>query len=762
MSFISDLFDNFLIKPVSKRMLDIVKTDNVTSVLENPVKYAVPIGVNSQSIDMARRSGDSLAAMRTLRQLSINHETSRAAINARKRQIGMLNWEIIEIGKKGLYSEDQLMEFKKAFSHIGGERVRFKSVLDQLIEDTLVLDAFCFYKQKTVGGRLLRIIPIDGTTIKLRVDENTGLAPEPPEYAFEQWVRGMKVAEMTMEEMTYARMNPRSNTPYGLSPLETLILTIDGSLRAQLYNNNYLSDNNVPMGFLSVPPEWTPAQIKEYKEFFDAMIASSKDTAKIFPIPAGMNYQPTTKPKDFAFKEFFDYLDRKVAMLFDITPQELGLSLQQYKENATTQQEIGINKGLKPLMNFVQEIFTDLIQIDMGMDNLAFRFTGVESKYTLEDVKTYLPFGVISIDEVREDRGLPKLGIGNMLMQGSAGTLVSEIAKGSQMTVSGNALPNSTISGTNTPTTISGTMKMVKVSVEAELKAWKAKATNDFKKKGKVYRKFESSVIPENKYSEIKKALSDIENIEDISHIFNGEFEKVKKNPIDKSLKKDEVKKFTKEIKDTLLAQLKPFTDPKIIANITGAKKDDFSDIEDGVEANFDAFDGKIEEILKWSMKEGGLNALKNMGKPQAFTVTNEKFIEALGDRKTYIIDSVDKTTKEWLIKTIQRAKEMGLTNEDIANEISDSMEDISINRADTIVNTEVANAMQTTELAMYQEYGVEKKKWVLSEDIGDICGENASQGAILIDEEFESGDMAPPGHPNCRCYIQAVFKEEE
>jgi len=103
-------------------------------------------------------------------------------------------------------------------------------------------------------------------------------------------------------------------------------------MKAALYNLNYLSDNNIPQGFLQVPKVGLFQQIKEYKEFFDAMVSGSKATSKIYPIPSGTTYTATSKPNDFSFKDFFDYLDRKVCMLYDIQPQELGLNLKQYKK----------------------------------------------------------------------------------------------------------------------------------------------------------------------------------------------------------------------------------------------------------------------------------------------------------------------------------------------------------------------------------------------------------------------------------------------
>lgn len=741
MSFISTLAEKFLVQPIAKRMISELEKSQ-----KDPQAFQVPIGFNDMRGDANRRqTTGSSVTFQILRQLSVQHETTRAAINIRKRQINQLEWNIVDIDpEKGpSYSGEKIAEIKKQILHIGGPKVRFRSLLDKLIEDTLVIDALCFYKQRTRGGELLRIIPIDPTTIKLRVDQ-AGMTPLPPEAAFEQWIRGEFVTTMTTEELVYESMNPRTYSPYGLSPIEGMILTLDSSMRAMLYNLSYLSDNNIPQGFLSMPEKWTPNQIKEYKEYLDAMIAGPKDTAKVFPIPSGATYTPTTKPSDFAFKDFFDYLDRKVAMMFDLTPQELGLNLQQYKENAESQENIQMRKGLKPLAHFIEEIFTDVLQIDLGYVDLSFKFSGLETKFNYEDAKTLIPFGVVGIDEIRNDMGLKKLGVDPFIIAGNTITPVSQIG-------------NTTVSGMNNKKEIAED----KNALDQELKAWETKAVNDMKKKGKVYRDFTSSIISRFTYKEISSMLQKAGTVDDV----RAAFEKVKKkdlnvNPLDKAESSKKFKKFKEKMEQLLNLQVDPFTKVKNIEEVMNFSKIDTS-IQSGVDIYFKSIsDEEIITYMTWAADKGAEHAYSTLQIESAFK-PNDKFIESLKKREQYLINSVDETTKEWLVREITNGKENALTNEEVARNIRDNFPDISKSRADTIVRTEVAHALQQGELYVYKKEGIEYKRWVLSEDIDDVCGINAESGPIAVNKSFPSGDDAPPAHPNCRCFIQAAFKED-
>ena len=548
----------------------------------------------------------------------------------------------------------------------------------------MVLDACVFYKQRTRNGKLLRIIPVDATTIKLRVGE-AGERPLPPEIAFEQWIRGEKIADLTTQDLTYEMMNPRTNTPYGLSPIESLVLTLDASMRSMLYNLSYLSDNSVPQGFLTVPEGWNVNQIKEYTEYLHALISGPKAQAKIYPIPSGATYQATSKPADFAFKDFFDYLDKRVCMIFDLAPQELGLATQQYKENAEGQEKIQVRKGIKPLANFLQEVFTDIIHEEFGYPQFAFKFTGLDFRFSMDEAKSLIPLGVIGIDEVRNDMGLKKLGVEPFVMAGNSVTPVKMIGKQPQ--------------NPQNPTS----------------------------------QEEQTQPTQKRKLEKLSRNLG-LEAVE----------------------KKSKFKSFYQATKDALEKQIQPYAKESVIESISEVKKVDVNEqalSDELITLDIEGF----EDYLKWSAEQGGQLAYKSLNIDGTFKLTNPRFQEMLGDRENYLIKSVDDTTKDWLINQITVGKTEKLTNAEIAQKIKDEVEEISSSRANTIVNTEVANAMQVAELDTYQEQGIEKKVWILSEDINDDCGVNADAGEIPISDSFPSGDDAPPLHPNCRCFIQAV-----
>ena len=734
MGFLSNLRDRFITQPVADKVLKAVQPPQ-TSVGDVPNIFAVPLGFNNAMSNFNKRMVNSVDFV-TLRTLSVRHETTRAAINARKRQITQLGFDVVnvdeDIDPDKTKKERQIA--RRAIINIGGPGIRFRELLDKLIEDLLVLDTACFYKQRTRGGKLIRIIPIDGATIKLRL----GLAgdrPMPPDFAFEQWIRGKKVAEMTTDELTYEQMNPRTDSPYGLSPIESLILSLDASMRAMLYNLNYLSDSNVPQGFLQMPAGWSVQQIKEYKEWFDAMVSNSKAQVKVYPIPNGTTYQATSRPSDFSFADFFDYLDRKVCMMFDIMPQELGLTVKQYKENAEGQERIAIRKGVKPMANFLQEIFSDILQDDLGFPEFQIKFTGMAGRFTTDEVKQNVPLGILGIDEVRQDLGLSKLGIENIIISGNTVTPVSQIVQ--QTTISGMDNGDSEEDEPTDMPSAEASEHDQAAQTPPLIPSSEQETMPDQRNTASI--KVEKAMTPPPRQNKVLKEIYGHANY----------------------------RKFYRAAKKSLKSQLQPFTKGSTIGKILDATKADMpagmSDALDDFIVGFNV--PKLDAYLKWAANQGGQHVYDELGKTSSlvgglFSISRPQFVKLLGDRKNYIIDSVNDTSKQYIADAIQQGLGVGLSQSEIADQIEEGIDEITSSRADMIVRTELANAVATSELAAYKDQGVMYKYWVTAGDSPcDDCQANEDEGVIPMDDEFDNGNV--PAHPNCECYVQGTNESE-
>lgn len=142
------------------------------------------------------------------------------------------------------------------------------------------------------------------------------------------------------------------------------------------------------------------------------------------------------------------------------------------------------------------------------------------------------------------------------------------------------------------------------------------------------------------------------------------------------------------------------------------------------------------------------------------FELKNKFYLSKLKDQANYLLNrsSIDDTTKQQMINLIQDAKIIdNATVDEMGSMLSSQFEEISERRGFVIANTETNQAMSTADVAFMRENDVPTKVWVAAGgNTCVICNDNASQGAIGTNEEFDSGDDAPPAHPNCECYIEA------
>lgn len=126
------------------------------------------------------------------------------------------------------------------------------------------------------------------------------------------------------------------------------------------------------------------------------------------------------------------------------------------------------------------------------------------------------------------------------------------------------------------------------------------------------------------------------------------------------------------------------------------------------------------------------------------------------------ILDRTAKTAKLLQDTTLNRigtkladALAKGLTVKEAAKTITAILKDSQ--RALVIAQTEMGRAMMAEQNDTYADNGVTETEW-LALDPCEICSENEAASPNPIGEEYPSGDLFPPAHPNCYCDLVPVI----
>ena len=153
-------------------------------------------------------------------------------------------------------------------------RHSFAAWLRMLLEDMLVIDAACLYPRFDRGGKLYSLDVIDGATITPLIGED-GRSPEPPDPAYQQILHGVPAADFTHDELLYLPRNVRAHKLYGFSPVEQIALTINIALRRDAATLDYYRAGSVPDAFATLPKDWTVDQIRQFQDYFDALMCGN-------------------------------------------------------------------------------------------------------------------------------------------------------------------------------------------------------------------------------------------------------------------------------------------------------------------------------------------------------------------------------------------------------------------------------------------------------------------------------------------------------
>jgi phage portal protein BeeE len=348
---------------------------------------------------------------RVYRHWAKTSEWVRGAVNIRKTQVSSAEWDIVPFDQRQRYSKRLAADIKSMMTTPNPANDSFRTFIEPVVEDLLTLDAGCVEKERTLGGDLVHLWPVNAEYV--RVDAMWEGNPNTARYLW--YPNGFKATERWInDDFIYMMANPRTDTPVGLPPLETLRNAVEAELSAHEYNVRQVA-NAAPDGIINLGEGFSEAQVNRFREFFESEVAGrgplgfiggSKD-------PGFIKFRDSNR--DQQFLEWQIYLVRKIAVVFGLTPQDLGVTFDVNRSTSEIQLQVSEDRGLRPLMSLMQEYLTEEVVWDRTFggpaNNLAFRFTALNLKESTAKAAIYekalagVPWRFINearIDEGRE------------------------------------------------------------------------------------------------------------------------------------------------------------------------------------------------------------------------------------------------------------------------------------------------------------------------------------------------------------------------
>jgi len=340
-------------------------------------------------------------------------------------------------------------------------RDNFDTFLRKLTRDSLTYDQANFeitprrngmpYEFGAVDASTIRLIPdkkelIDQfnneraaqyalQTMKdtIKVAENSGKVFKPRHPKYVQVINGIIKHDYDEWEMAFGVRNPRTDVMsygYGFSEIEMLVTIITAHMNAETYNRKFFTQGTNAKGILHFEGQVPRDQLQEFRHQFHMQAAGIANSFKT-PIIATaketklqwMDFQKSNREMEFG--RWLEYCIKVVCSVYQIDPIEIGFDISRMGSGASQGGGYGMgasagdptskisssqDKGLKPLLRFLQSLINDYIVYRLDAD-FEFEFVGLNADSDSEaldkigkEVKTFK-----TINEVRAEQDRPAL-----------------------------------------------------------------------------------------------------------------------------------------------------------------------------------------------------------------------------------------------------------------------------------------------------------------------------------------------------------------
>jgi hypothetical protein len=310
-----------------------------------------------------------------LRRIADNYDILRACINHLKREVSAVPAQIKPRVKSSKVSDTAIEEAAALFMITGpiGGRNRGRRLFErELIEDAIVVGNCCVFLDKTLAGKPKSVETIDAGTIRPVIDA-WGF-PEDDSKAYQQWIQGLCVCEISADQMIYDGLHPRTNTPYFISAIEWLIWTVNTALAADKWNRDWLVHGDSPSDVIALPEDWTPQEVFDFQSHWQSQLAgNTMERAKTRFVPSGSQRLQNMSRKDQEFSAQEMWLARRAAAVLGVQLSSIGFAGNQYKESQESSFEATTVFGAGELMGMLKDVY-DRILLEFGYDDLEWHW----------------------------------------------------------------------------------------------------------------------------------------------------------------------------------------------------------------------------------------------------------------------------------------------------------------------------------------------------------------------------------------------------
>lgn len=286
----------------------------------------------------------------------------------------------------------------------------FRSLFGSAIEDILTGDCGAIEIRESYGDKPVWLYPVDGFTIKLRAE----YIKTPDDIAFEQTRLDGSTINLKDKELMYFKLNEFTNTPLGLSPLESAFCIVNYLLETQKYAG-LVASSAIPKKALNLGEQCDENTLVKFRKYFEEEVYGSGRTPILGGSKGINSVDLSASSDDGLFLEWQHFLTVIVAYTFGIDPKRFNEGSQTDRSTVDEQSENMMKEAIKPLANVIEEQINKKIIGLLGYnDKLVFKFRFEDSeprkKQMSDRLMAEFNADILTLDEVRQRLGYAPIG----------------------------------------------------------------------------------------------------------------------------------------------------------------------------------------------------------------------------------------------------------------------------------------------------------------------------------------------------------------
>lgn len=300
----------------------------------------------------------------------------------------------------------------------------FGDIRKKIIRDILIYDAAAMEIVYDSDRKPYELYDVSGQLIRLNINKHGYFRDKDKAYMqiqYSAWGMQKAPVEFSYDEVMYWAMNVNSGEVYGLSPLETLVDSINADNKAAEYNAAFFDNNALTSGILSIPG-LEEKKLKVFSKTWFKRAKGSKNAHKLAIVNnQGVDFKNmTATARDMQFIEYQKWILNKIMAIYKVNPFVLGLVDESTgKLNSHEQWTTFIEKAIHPILKAEQYLYnTKLVRIGFGYNDVEVEFedlTAAEEQETAELVDKIAKTNVKTLNEMREEYyGLDPVPWGNV------------------------------------------------------------------------------------------------------------------------------------------------------------------------------------------------------------------------------------------------------------------------------------------------------------------------------------------------------------